>query len=137
MALNFDPRNPLEHKLLATQEGGLDGASFLTELMGLSVFLPVQDGVGIAGFQGGDAAHPIVLARDDGSRVAPIFSSPDRVKPFLPQLPGYCGGFLGEFRWVLDKLGPQTGIVLNPGWDVGFEIEATVMHALRSEPEPG
>ena len=137
MALNFDPRNALEHKLLAAQDGILDSADFLTELMDLPVFLPVKDGVGIVGFQASDAAHPIVLDWAQGTQVVPVFSSPDRVQPFLPHLPGYGGGFLGEFRWVLDKLGPETGIVLNPGWDVGFEIEAAVVRAIQAGCAPG
>jgi hypothetical protein len=52
-----------------------------------------------------------------------LFTSPERAKPVVGEFEGFGGGLLTEFRWVLEKLESGTGISLNPGWELGYDIE--------------
>ena len=44
---SFDARNELEKKLMATQEGQMNGDAFMDYLMDTQVFMPVKDSIGI------------------------------------------------------------------------------------------
>lgn len=52
-----------------------------------------------------------------------LFSRPERAKPFLDQLPGFEGGLLEELRWVLPKMGGGFGVAINPGAELGLDLE--------------
>jgi hypothetical protein len=125
MNQEFEPRNDLEHKLVAAMEGRADSDAFMRELLDEQVFMPVRDEVdsGIKGFQRTTRATPLVVQDDEGANVLVLFTSPERAKDFVAEFPGYGGGLLTEFRWVLERMEPGYSIVLNPGWDFGIDME--------------
>lgn len=134
----FEPRNELEQKLLDAQEGRISGEQFMDELMGSQIFMPVRDSVGIQGFVGSSTARPLTVRSADGTEVLILFTSPERAKDFLRDFAGYEGGLLTEFKWVLEKMGMgDYGIALNPGWDVGIDMEPAMLKALLQEHTPG
>jgi hypothetical protein len=131
----FEPRNDLERQLLAAQEGQVSEGAFMQELMASQVFMPVQDeATDIANFQRSDKAVPLVLESQDGGQALTLFTSPERAKPFLKDFPGYGGGLLAEFTWVLERMGSGVGISLNPGWPVGIDMEPQVVAQLAGKP---
>ncbi len=127
----FDPRNDLERQLLAAQEGRLAPDAFMEHLLDAQVFLPVKDDdAGIQGFQTSDKAVPLLLDGGEDYQVLVVFTSPERAKDFLGHFPGYEGGLLTDFRWILKRVGAGIGISLNPGWDVGMDMEPDMVRQL-------
>ncbi len=118
------PRNPLEEQLLAAQEGRIDSDELLQTLMTSQVFMPVQDEKApVANIQRSTRAQPLVLSGEDDTPILVLFSSPERARPFLQDYPGFAGGILEPFQWVLENMGSGYGIALNPGSELGFDME--------------
>ena len=128
----FEARNELEEKLLAAQEGQLSSESFMEYLMDNQVFMPVKDTIGIEGFTSSDKAMPLTLKTEDNIEVLILFTSPDRSKVFLQDFPGYEGGLLAEFKWVLERTGSGIGISINPDAPVGMDLEPEMSEQLKS-----
>ena len=129
---SFESRNELEENLLAAQEGTMQSEDFMTYLMDAQVFMPVKDSIGIEGFTSSDKAVPITLKSEDNVEVLILFSSPDRSKTFMQDFPGYDGGLLAEFKWVLERVGGSVGISINPDWPVGFDLEPEMVQQLKN-----
>jgi len=128
----FETRNELEEKLLAAQEGTLGSEDFMTYLMDAQVFMPVKDSIGIEGFTASDKAVPMTLKNEDNVEVLILFSSPDRSKEFMQDFPGYDGGLLAEFKWVLERIGGGVGVSVNPGWPVGMDMQPEMVQQLKN-----
>ena len=133
MPERFEARNELEQKLMAAQEGNLPVSEFMHYLLEAQVFMPVRDSINIAGFSGSDKAMPLTLHTEDALEVLVLFTSPERAKHFVQEHPGYEGGLLVEFRWVLERTGSDVGVSLNPTWAVGMDLEAGLVQQLRSD----
>ncbi len=128
MTDSFVPRNELESKLLAAQRGEMASEAFMEYLMGAQVFVPVQDdGAGIQGFQRTEKAVPLTLADEQGAHVLVLFTSPERARGFLADFPGFDGGIVTEFNWIMERVGADMGVSLNPGWVVGIDMEAELL----------
>jgi hypothetical protein len=132
MPERFEARNELEQKLMAAQEGSLPESEFMHYLLEAQVFMPVRDSINIAGFTGSNKAIPLTLHTDDALEVLVLFTSPERAKNFVQDYPGYDGGLLVEFKWVLERTGSGVGISLNPTWPVGMDLEAEMVQRLRT-----
>jgi hypothetical protein len=128
---SFATRNELEEKLLAAQEGQLGSADFMRYLMDTQVFMPVKEQLGIAGFTASNKAVPLMLKSEDDIEVLILFTSPERAKDFVSEYPGYEGGLLAEFSWVLERTGSGVGISINPNWPVGFDLEPEMVQQLK------
>jgi len=128
----FDARNELEQKLVAAQEGQLSSEEFMAYLLDTQVFMPVRDSIGIEGFTGSDRAIPLTLKTEDDIEILILFTSPDRAKTFLQDFPGFEGGLLTEFKWVLERTGTGVGISINPNWPVGMDMEPEMVRQLKS-----
>lgn len=132
----FEPRNDLEQRLQAAQEGTIAGDAFMQYLLTAQVFMPVEDRLGIGGFQDSAKARPLTVQAEDGTEVLILFTSPERAKSFVKDFPGYQGGLLTDFKWVLEKTGSGHGISLNPGWDVGIDMEPEMVEQLAQAQQP-
>lgn len=133
---SFDARNELEEKLMATQEGQMDSEAFMEYLMDTQVFMPVKDAIGIEGFTHSDKAIPLTLKSEDDIEVLILFSSPDRARDFVQEFPGYEGGLLAEFSWILERTGSGIGISINPNWPVGMDLEPGMVQQLKANEGP-
>ena len=126
----FTPQNELEQHLLAAQEGSMDEQTFMHTLLTSQVFMPIHDKHGIGGLQTSSSAVPLTLPTEAGFDVIVLFTSPERAKDFLQEHPGYEGGLLAEFTWVLEKMGTGLGITLNPGLEAGLDMEPEMVRQL-------
>lgn len=119
-----EAKNELEKKLLAAMRGELDSGSFMRELLTQQVFIPIRDDKdsGIKGFQHTTKATPLVVQDEDGQNILVLFTSPDRAKEFLAEMPGYGGGLLADFSWIVERMEPGFAIVVNPGLEFGMDI---------------
>ena len=128
----FEARNEVEEKLLAAQEGQLSSEALISYLVDAQLFMPVKDSIGIEGFTSSDKAIPLTLKTEDNIEVLILFTSPDRSKGFVQDFPGYDGGLLAEFKWVLERTGSGIGISINPDWPVGMDLEPDIIQQLKS-----
>jgi hypothetical protein len=128
----FEARNELEEKLLSAQEGQLSSEDFMEYLVDTQVFMPIKDSIGIEGFTSSSKAIPLTLKTEDNVEVLILFTSPDRAKEFVREFPGYDGGLLTEFSWVLERTGTGVGISINPNWPVGFDLEPEMVQQLKN-----
>lgn len=126
----FEPRNDVEKQLLAAQAGEISGEAFMAELLQAQLFMPVRDEYGISNFQASDKAIPLTVEDEEGTQVLVLFTSPERAKVFVGDYPGYEGGLLAEFTWILERVGSGYGIVLNPGWPVGLDMAPDMVDQL-------
>jgi hypothetical protein len=136
----IDTRNELERKLLAAMNGEISAEDFMRELLAEQVFIPIKDDKdsGIVGFQHTTKATPLVVQDENGQNILVLFTSPDRAQSFLAGIPGYSGGLLAEFEWIVERMEPGFAIVVNPGDEFGMDIapenvtEMLAMLAARS-----
>jgi len=128
----FESRNELEQKLVATQEGQMSSEDLMRYLMDTQVFMPVKDSIGIEGFTSSSRAVPLTVRAEDNTEVLILFTSPERAKDFLQDYPGYDGGLLAEFSWILERTGSGVGISINPDWPVGIDLEPEMLQQLKA-----
>ena len=129
----FVAENELEKKLIQAQNGEIEGEEFLKEMLDLQVFLPVLYKHSIGGFQESKEATPLSVKDEDGTEMVILFTSPERAKEFVKDYPGYDGGLLEDFKWVIEKIGGGYGVVLNPGFEVGLELEANTLELMTKQ----
>lgn len=123
-------KNDLEHQLHAAQLGETPSEVFMKQLLVSQVFLPVKDDGTISGIQRSTRAQPLVVQDDDGASALVLFTSPERAKPFLEHYPDFKGGLLTEFIWVLEKMDAGFGIMINPGDELGIDMEPELVQQL-------
>jgi hypothetical protein len=86
--------------------------------------MPVKDEKhAIAGFQASTKAEPLLVEDGVGTRILVLFSSPNRARDFLAAFPGYGGGMLVEFAWLLRRMGAGVSIAINPEQTPGFDLD--------------
>ncbi len=131
MSNTFTPMNEIEKQLIAAQEGRIDSATFMGELLKSELFMPILEQPSeVENLQTSHTAHPLTLEDEEGNQVVVLFTSPERGKVFLQEYPGYHGGLLAEFTWILEKLGSGHGLTINPGWDNGFDMDPEALQQL-------
>ena len=135
--MNFTPHNALEEQLAAVHAGTLDPETFVLQLVDQQLFMPVRDEKNpIQGFQRTTQAEPLIIEDEDGERVLVVFTSPERAKPFAEHYPEFSGGLLTEFSWLLRRIGGGVPIALNPGWDIGMDLDADMVGQLIAQLPP-
>ncbi len=129
----FIAENDLEKKLIMAQNGEMEGEAFLKEMLLMQVFMPILDKHSIGGFQESKEAVPLSVKEDSGTERVILFTSPERAKEFIKDHPGYEGGLLEEFQWIIKRIGGGYGIILNPGFDVGLDLEADMLELMTKQ----
>ena len=109
---------------MAAQDGQIPPEAFIETLLGSEIFMPIYEKHQIGGLQTNTRAQPLKLQTDDGGEVLVLFTSPERAKSFVKDFPGYGGGLVTEFTWILEKMGVGFGISLNPGETFGIDFQA-------------
>jgi hypothetical protein len=126
-------RNALEGLLIEFHEGRLEPEDFARRLLDEQVFMPLRDDKRqIAGFQSSTLADPLLVDLDNGERVLVLFSDPARARDFLAGFPGYGGGMLTEFAWILRRMAADLAISINPGQTPGFDLDPEMIAMLAA-----
>ncbi|WP_154724426.1 SseB family protein [Thiothrix nivea] len=125
--------NEAEELLLKAQSGELDSETFIQQLMGLTLFMPIYEKHQIGGLQPttGDQATPLTLEDESGQKVLILFTSPEMAKNFVKDFPGYGGGLLAEFKWVIEKVGVGYSISINPDNELGIDLEVGMLQGIH------
>lgn len=121
----IEVKNELERQLLAAMNGELSSDDFMQGMLTQQVFIPIKDDrdSGIPGLQLTNKATPLVVQDEDGRSILVLFTSPERAKEFLVDVPGYSGGLLADFSWIVERMEPGFAIAVNPGLELGMDIE--------------
>ncbi len=126
-------RNELERLIAEMDQGNLDPETFARQLLDQQVFMPIKDEKHqIAGFQLSTKADPLVIEDEEGNRVFIAFTSPERAKEFTVDFPGYSGGLLTEVSWIVQRMGADMALSINPGMQPGFDFDADMVSMLAS-----
>lgn len=125
--------NTAEELLLKAQNGELDSEAFIQQLMEVTLFMPIYEKHQIGGLQptSSDQATPLTLDDDSGQKVLILFTSPERAKAFVRDFPGYGGGLLAEFKWIIEKIGVGYNISINPDHELGIDLEVGMLQQVH------
>ena len=94
---------------------------FFARLLGSQVALLLDKEVPEFGWD--NSISPLVLLSPRGGNVLAVFTGLDRATPMAQKSNSHKYALLVDFRWVLKGIGPGVGVVVNPGWPVGVEID--------------
>jgi SseB protein N-terminal domain len=128
----FSPANALEHVLLEAQRGTGSPAAFFDELLRSQVFVLLDKEIGPEGRWDPSINLCVLTNATDGPVVA-AFTAPERSTPWHERLPQFGYGLLVSFTWLLQGLGPEVGVVINPGSSVGVELAPGAMSRLKHQ----
>ena len=129
---DFSPANPLEHALLDAQRGNGSPAAFFDELLNSQVFVLLDKEIGPEG-RWDPSINLCVLTNAAGGPVVAAFSAPERSAPWPERLPQFRYGLLVAFPWLLQGLGSELGVVINPGGSVGVELAPEALVPLKQQ----
>ncbi len=131
--MNQPVMNEAEALLLKAQAGELDSETFMQQLMDAQLFMPIYEKHQIGGLQPttGDKAVPLTLDDETGNKVLILFTSPEMAKNFVRDFPGYGGGLLAEFKWIIEKVGVGYGISINPDSELGIDLEVGMLQGMH------
>ena len=117
--VDFEAENELEDCLLKAQKGEVELRIFLERLKDSALFVPSGTEVNddLSGFT------PLLFEKDNGSFVS-IFTSQSRLTPFVEKAKYHIRMYGKEFFL---RLPPSYGVVVNPGWSVGCEIDSNTI----------
>lgn len=128
--VDFHPRNELERALVQAQARTLSVDDFLTCLLASQVALLLDKEVPESGWD--NSISPLVLVSPRGGNVLAVFTGVDRATPMGQNSHSHQHALLVDFRWVLKGMAPGVGIVVNPGWPAGVEIEPARVAELQN-----
>jgi hypothetical protein len=118
-ATDLSPSNELERAVQGAIDGSGSYEAFLSSLLGSKVFLLLK-GDPPANPDTADK-RPLVLPSSAGIPSVCVFTSPERSLEVQRANPTHRTGMLVEFRWVLQVIPADLGIVLNPGSSLSLE----------------
>lgn len=126
-----DADSPLDALLGDIHAGRIDPVEFARRLLDVQVFVPVRDEKhAIAGFQRSTRADPLVVEDDAGTRVLVVFSTPQRARRFAAAHADFGGGLVTEFVWLLRRLAAGMAVAINPGDELGFDLDPDMLAML-------
>lgn len=129
----FTAQNELEQKLMEALDDSMTGENFIAYLMNAQVFMPIEDVKDeIKGIQHSTKIQPLVVEDERGNDVLILFTSPGRASEFVAGFPGYGGGLLMEFSWVLRKMDEPLSIAINPEFEAGFDMDMEMVADLKA-----
>lgn len=114
MAEKLIPENDLEILLVKVQQGKIDFVDFFKFFMSAEIFVPSASEV----MPDGSGMSPLLFEKN-GDQILGVFSSLSRVSLFKGQA-DYCLSMKG--RELIARLPAGYGIVVNPGFDKGFDV---------------
>ena len=119
----FEPSNPLEASLVELQRGRMPFPRFLEQMLTSEVFVLCEDSAV------SDLANLVRYERNGDVYVA-VFTSLERTSRIAKMFPNCLSLRVSE---LLRGISPSVGIVLNPGWTVGFELQASGLEGIRED----
>lgn len=121
----FDPTNDLENELVEVMQGNTELPEFLGKLMEVDVYIPSASEIQ----QDGTGFQPLMFERDEEAYMG-VFSAAERGNQYSDDAP-YCLSMKG--KQLIQFVPNDIGLVMNPGYDVGFEIPARGIEGVKRD----
>lgn len=131
-AENLIPLNELETVLDAVRSGNAPVSSFVDALVAGDIFVLLDKDPGPEG-KWDDAASPLVLNNHQGTPVLAVFTAPERAIAMASQFPVFGYGLVIQCAWIMARVSPGVGVVINPGTLFGMEVPPSVVQGLQRE----
>jgi hypothetical protein len=130
-AAAVETKNPLEAALAQGQQGTVDQSDvILTFLNSQVLILTAEDPE-----KDPDAnLEPVALTGPNDEPMIAVFSDPSRVPAELGEQAPYGVGVQGAT--VIKSVGDGVGIMLNPGFELGFMVDFEGVKAIRNDFRP-
>src|SRR5262245_11386600 len=125
----FEPLNDLERKLLDAQEGRLSLDALMDELTYSQVCALIDREVADHGTLD-SATNFLFLPSTSGDLAFAIFTNETRATKWAIES-NLRDAVVVDFKWWVEIIPPGVGIVINPGWGVGFEAPASTVERLK------
>ena len=126
----FLPASALERCLLKAKEDAGAMGQFFEELVRSKVYVLAENEIA-PGTTLDSSINLFVLTNKAGKSVVPVFTSQHMASPWHERQPRFQYGLLVDADSLLQGLGSEVGLVLNPGHAVGVELPAETVDALR------
>lgn len=127
---HFVTANPLEQTLVDAQQGRLPPSALFAALYASKVIVLVNRDPGIDG-QWTDETTLLVLNSPAGVPVIAAFTSPERTGDWPDRSQEFRHALQVDFRWLVDGITEEVGLVLNPGLSVGLELAPEMIVKLQ------
>ncbi|SEO88724.1 SseB family protein [Aquisalimonas asiatica] len=125
----FEPLNDLEQDLLAAHTGEMDTVEFMQRMAESQVALLVDQE--FAESQHPEGVQPLVLQGDDGEGLLAVFTAPARGYPVTEEHPEFAFSVEVSFAWAVHSTWDGMGVVVNPGWAVGFTVPPDAVRGMK------
>ncbi len=122
---DFNPVNDLETALVDAKDGRIRFEDFLRILMRSAVH--VSSGTEV--MADGTGFQPLLFDKAEGTLMA-VFTARERATRFGDKAP-FCLTMTGE--QLMQRVPEGLGLVLNPGFSVGFELPADGVQGIRRD----
>lgn len=120
MSENFLPVNELEVKLLALYRKEIDMPLFIQIMLSSQISIPLDKEIDEN--KPNKDMNPLVIQSSKGDPVLAVFTSPERITPWISHFPEYKFALSVDCRWFLKGVTSNVGLALNPGWEYGLEF---------------
>lgn len=121
------PLNDLESKLAKAGQADANPVDVILSFLNNEVYILSADSLD----RPDAAVEPLVLSNAEGEPVLAVFSHPSRVaSQFLEAAPNVLGTHGAA---ILDSIGDELGLVINPGSEHGFEMGAEGIAKVRRD----
>lgn len=127
---NFVTVNPLEQTLVDAQQGRLPPSVLFAALYASQVVVLVNRDLGVDG-QWTEETALLVLNSPAGTPVIAAFTAPERIADWPERSPEFRHPLRVDFRWLIDGITEEVGLVLNPGLPVGLELAPEMIVKLQ------
>ena len=121
--LAFAPLTPIEHRILAAQQGDLSGDALLREIAASNLYIPSTDEVQ----EDGSRFQPVLLEMEGEPYVAvytALSRAPKDLAPYLLQTVG---------TYFFLRLSPGYGVMINPGYAAQMLVPAHGVAAFQQD----
>ena len=121
--LSFTPETPIEHRIVAAQNGELSGDALLHEIAASNLYIPSTDEVR----EDGSRFQPVLLEMDGQPYVAVYTALARAPKDWAP----YLLQAVGSYFFL--RLPPGYGVMINPGYAAEMLVPAHGIAALQQD----
>ncbi len=129
---SFLASNELEKALIQAQQKNPSVDEFLKVLMDSKIYIMIDKEVGEEGVWD-NSTNIFMLANSKNEPRFAVFTSPERSDEWHKRAPKYQWGLQTDFKWVIKLIGPKAGVVVNPGYSVGCDIEPHIIQELKAQ----
>ncbi len=125
-----DLLNDLERELAKGKNEDAGPVDVILALLNNEIFVLSRQEVA----DGSDSVEPLLLTNKEGGPMLAVFSHPSRVPETYAEVAPYALGIPGAT--VIQSLGEDTGMVINAGHELGFEIDPEGVANIQRDFQP-